>query len=273
MRMTVGQLRRIVREALEAGLVREAPLSDDPILTVDARTESGKAAFAPDLLRKIERFFGNSNYRNKAEYTLRMFPQEVILINAIIDSENHRYDNPVTNERLTAYEPDAGIEMLKRIGVSSDPAYFKELRSKLGGGATVFVNVTGDLVKGDLPTPWMMLHAMFDNGDYSFSPVSEIRDAVFDIYVDSGLGYKNIIRHATMKSARDNNIVDEDIVTEMIVQSIVDSRGLTFKETDDPEMSKKLAEIKQKIDKLGIRQTIHRATAGKVIAIATGTLA
>ena len=273
MRMTVGQLRRIVREALEVGLVREAPLSDDPILTVDARTESGKEAFAPDLFRKIERFFGNSNYRNKAEYTFRMFPQEVILINATIDDEHSRHSNPVTNERLTAYEPDVGIEMLKRIGVSSDPAYFKKLRSKLDGGATVFVNATGELAKGDLPTPWMMLHAMFDNDDYSFSPVSKIRDEVFNIYVDSGLGYEDITRHATMKSARDNNVNSEDIVNEMIVQSIVDSRGLTFKVTDDPKMNQKLAALKQKIDELGIRQTIHSVTAGKVFGVATGTLA
>jgi hypothetical protein len=262
--------------------------------TVDAREDKSDEK----VIQKVKRFHGKE-FGKKAAGVFKLFPQEVYVVPVVAEGRSNRV---LGGLRVKIYEPEAGIALLRDLGLKYD---LDSLGSKLASGATVFLNINEAIEKGLLPTPWMMIHAVFDsdqNGSSLDAIYSNITNQVFEIMQKSGLSNNKIAFRSTMASARNlpwggnkykddyaKSIIDTefDLPAELITQSIVSSKGLDFiLDADHPqwaardqnrgnkpnsEISGKIAQLKADIDALDLKNRFHKSTAGKVIAVGTGT--
>jgi len=144
----------------------------------------------------------------------------------------------------------------------------EDIESKLSGGNTVILSLTQMLSKGFLPTPWMLVHALFET---DWSHFEDEKWAVDEAMGEMGLSSRNILKFATMKSARDNNIQsDVDFVSEMLTQAVVTKKGLHFNKeiAKKPETVEKLTRLEELVnDEINIRQKVFDKLKGKIVVV------
>lgn len=263
MRVKMSRLRRIIREALERGAITEAPFAD-VLPAFDAQSDRGPEA--EKTHKSIERFHKTPVFLKKAAATFKGFPFDVYILPITAD-----YDTEFMMDlgpRISLYDVSEGSELLEAAGL--DREVISRAETAVMQGGSVIVSIVEGLQPNQLPTPWMIVHAAFDSdrtflGDNSKSVMKKI--------YDSGVEPEVLVGAMTMRSATSGNIeLDSvnDIVAELITQSIVDSRGVHFNlEGVSLEDQDRLAEIKSFIDGLKVKERFHNSVKGKFIFLKT----
>ena len=120
------------------------------------------------------------------------------------------------------------------------------------------------LIEGFLPSPWMIMHAMFDNeGDaplvHEFYELAEESGVVFEKF--------NVVCSAlTMKSARNHEIQNEtDILAEILTQAVVTANGFVYNETGDEEVDAFLEQAASLVS--SAKQEMNEFLRGKAVFV------
>lgn len=279
MRITIGQLRRIIKEEVSRS-ISEAPLADDGILPmIDIRkdtTERPHWMGKPATPRSVDRFHRSPEFKAKAERTFGNFPMPVYVIPAVVESRN----SVLGMDRTVVMDPERGLDFLQKSGSTAD---LEHLRGELGKGAVVFLNMSSHLAKGFLPTPWMMVHAIFDD-DYA-GVLDQEKNDIFDLISELKITEGQLMGRMTMKSARDGTITrgaPDDMISELMTQAIVSKDGVRFIMSDDdplwkgknplnPETTEKMMKLKSAIDAMDLKGKFFKAISGKVVSVSVGT--
>jgi len=265
MRVKMSRLRRIVREALATGTIAEAPFMDI-LPAFDAQAERGSPE-AKMAHRSVDRFHRTPVFLKKATATFKDFPYDVYVLPITGD-----YDTEFTQnfgERITVIDASEGVDLLRGIGLDEDVVDRAE--AAVSGGGTVILSVAEGMTPGQLPTPWMIVHAAFDANSRSF--MQGAADDVRKMIIKTGIEGEDLIRAMTMGSARESKIESDsegDIAAELITQAIVDSRGVHFNlDAVSVEDQASLAKIKSFIDALSVKENFHNAVRRKFILLKT----
>ncbi len=295
MKIRLSQLRSIIKEEVSR-ILSEVPLEDiTPV--IDARDDKSDEK----LYTGVKKFHKTDQYKAKAEAAFRTWPFPVYIIPVV--GRNKSYN------RTTIYEADEGIEILRRLNLNYD---LEDLTKKLAEGGTVFLNSSTVLAKGQLPTPWMMIHALFDETGSGNGPFTRMAQEVFDLVEKTSapdadgksISSANLVRRMTMGSARnafekknpsdeDKTILqsDSDIAAELATQAVITTSGVRFITDDGDEWknrnrhadskganpplertSAKLRKLKADIDALNLKERVFNLLRGKVVWINTGGL-
>lgn len=147
-----------------------------------------------------------------------------------------------------------------------------ELLDAVDRGDAVIITTTTRLRKGFLPTPWIIVHSMYD--DPYMNETQSPSEAYFKLIKlivneedrnpqqDWDLWYEAL----TMKSARDRKInAPTDIVGEILTQAVLNRNGFQYNKTQDPEFNKLLAHIADIVS--GERSEFEKRIAGKVSVV------
>jgi len=258
MKIRLSHLRRLINEELNQAFAGITP-------AVDTRPDKSDVKGA----RELSRFHDTPLFKTKAANTFKEFPFPVYIVPVVVEGRG----NSITISRDRVMSPDEGLDILRRAGMNYD---LDRLRKELDAGATVFLNMGERLLKGNLPTPWMIVHALFDSAasGAAIGMQGEFGD-IFDlVYEEFELTSGQITRRMTMASARNGTMTpgsDDDPIAELITQAIVDKRGVTFtwrgKGPQPEEVAQKMSELKSRIDAMDLRNKFYAAISGKVIAV------
>lgn len=198
-----------------------------------------------------------------------------------------RYDVRITG-RVKRYDIMEAEKYLSKTSVNID-----DVLSKLESGATVIASEATHLLKLALPTPWMIIHAIFDNdkdtvgGDgYFGEEFWAIKDFLTEDFWDlddwsefqpeNNEKWKNMIRNSlTMKSAKLYNNPNErppavdDRVAEIMTQEVATSTGFHVNIPDDlDEVDKeKLRDLVKLVKSLSLREKMADYIRGKLVVV------
>ena len=259
MRLRLGTLRRWLRETVtNQGLASVQKTGQEPM----DRPQDG-----PDVTankRPVERFFGGKKFMDDAVKLYRNLSVPIY----VVPVWSYKDSNIVTGNERTTTSEDASA--LTQYGISSERA--AELERARAGGAAIIVAMAAELSKGNLPTPWMIVHAMFDAGDASpFLPDVWQRVYDNDRFLDmwesrDGSKEKRFMSALTMASARNKQIFSySDAIAEIMTQAVLTTNGFTYNETDDPELNEFLEHISSVLQ--DVRRDFEQAISGQVITV------
>lgn len=225
MKITVGQLRRIIKEEVEK-------IVDEMSLGAVGRTVNKDRKSDDDSdLRAVTRLHDTPKYKKEAEISFRLLETTVYVVPVFTNVGIGR------SERTRAISWDEAEPIIVESGL--DPESIKpELEAEK---ACVILSHTSGLVPGFLPTPWMILHSLFDSPrtDLYKKITSRIIDFINNLtenaikkipsYDDIDYG---LLSTLTMKSALNGKItVDNkrDWAAEMATQASRSKHGMTTK--------------------------------------------
>lgn len=222
--------------------------------------------------RKVKRFHETPLYMKKATAAFKNFPFDVWI--QPIDNSEELYD-------VLGIEAPGGhrLEIIDFEDLEDKkgdlPLDVEKIGSVVQGGGCVILSVVRNLEAGFLPTPWMMVHALFDSEDAAgdddsdFSPIlTELEEYILEDLEFGGVF--DVAQYMTMASARNNELSGEnDVVAELCAQEVIATGGVRFSEADDPEVNEKLDMLKEKIKSYDLRGMISNAIKGKVVALGT----
>lgn len=190
------------------------------------------------------------------------------------------YVVPVWSHKMASLDYRMTIDedalSLTQYGVSPERA--QELEAAREGGATIIVAKAAELSKGNLPTPWMIVHAMFD----SIEGMPLLHDIYSEIYDDGTLQdiveaddehTENLRKSLTMGSARGGHLrysTDGDFIAEIMTQAILTTKGFVYKPSGDEIVDDQLERISSIVK--DIRPAFEAAIAGKVINLEVNLL-
>lgn len=209
--------------------------------------------------RQVQRFFGSKKFNDDAVrlYNNLSTPIYVVPVWKVGLSRTQR---PV--ELRDAHQ-------LAYYGVSQERC--EQFESARRSGAAVFVPIAAELKRSFLPTPWMIVHAMFDSrgGGMLDETVGKVTSVLEDMR--DGLGehaWQLIARQLTMKSARDG-VLDtrDDIVAEIMTQAVLTQRGFAYR----PGGSEAVVDGLERISSLvqDVRARFEQAIRGRIIEVDT----
>lgn len=289
MKITVGQLRRIIKEEIQR--VNEAPLADvGDFVNTTSRSDDSRD------VRAAERFHKTPKYRKDAEATFKLFDIPVYIVPIFTSGGT-------TFNRVKVVPWEEAEPLIKESGLKTE-----NIESELGKGACVILSRSGEMVRNFMPSPWMLLHAMFDDsGSYLHKNVTiEIQRKISDLQkrgrnmglsVDD-VGY-GLLSTLSMRSAREGNLNVDTLVdwaAEIATQAVrneMTTRRYTFSrpklpdelknslvrslkksgeyiDENDPkaEIINGLAqELRDFVNGLNIRLTLQNYIRGKVIEV------
>jgi len=232
MKITVSQLRRIIKEEISRVMI-EAPLED----ITPAIHEPG----TPEKNRKaVAKFSSTPAFKAKAKAAFRTWPQPVYMVPATVVARQNSMI-PISSDRSHVYEAEEGLDILKSFKLDYE---FDKLKDALAQGGTVFINGSAEMGKDLWPTPWMMIHAVFD----AANPPRDAGTMINQVYsaielAAAGMAQQDIVRRMTMGSARglpwgknkrprefQANILDadSDLAAELITQALITTSGVEF---------------------------------------------
>ncbi len=202
-----------------------------PAATIDGE-ERGKSEY-PNSPEAYDKFHNSKSFNKKALAAFKEIPYNVWILPLIMNwHDKGRGATKLNYNRFGIYDADEGVALLKQIGAKAD---FNDIESKLNSGATIIVNSSPELIPETLPTPWMMIHAIYDgierNGAAFDEQVEFVRGAIRKMmfkYDESLLS-----DCMTMRSARNKKIeTGNDIEAEILTQATITS-GVKFNVTDE----------------------------------------
>lgn len=227
-------LRQVIRATLsEMSLkgVMKTAISHD-MEPWDPETEDPIEA-TPDAVRK---FHSSKKFLSSANWVFQDFPHDIYILPA--RGAGRRMHGK--SSRNFWASPQEALEVLKNY----KDVDLQDIKSKLDAGATIVVNGVGVLDKGFLPTAWMILHAMLDDGAGS-SPVNslhgELMGLIASLFDARGEDYNALLSCLTMGSARKASFDPEDdgsegdlrgvsdVAAEIIVQEVATQVGFHWK--------------------------------------------
>lgn len=276
-------MKRLLREYVREILLLEAPLADiyPPKKSAQQKEfEKQKSDTMSDP--KVEeprfnRFVSSQKYRENAvkTYANLSVPIHVVPLfsqtGTVISDDRQQFLTGKAAKKFLVKQ-DLGENIVQR------------LCERMEKGDAVFC-VASTVGRADfLPTPWMIVHSMFDPYPAS-KKLKSVYDAVNNevnnelLKIDPrGIRYMNdypkreaaLITMAhkalTMKSARDSNINRAgDVIAEILTQSIVSAKGFVFNETGDEKFDSSLRKIAGFV--ANARQIFESEISGKLIVV------
>lgn len=266
-RLTVGTLRRIIRES---------PIADVlPMVSSRSNNDNTDHGSSKQDEKQVEKLFNGKKFRDDLVKKFAILSVPIFVI------------PQYTNDYQSNYRV-RNNDGLQSLGLSDGK--IQELKSALSQGSTVFVVRSSGLVEDFLPTPWIIVHSMFDDIN-----VSQVQGSAFKQLVnlinkllatakvtldpsrispngttDEGTASTRKLWHKclTMKSARDNQLVGvSDTVAEIMCQAILTKAGFTFNSSGKP----KIDALFQKISKVTqyARAEFEASIKGQVLHIDT----
>ena len=262
-------LRHLIREMIDEMAYGGTMAGIDLKPSQDTERDDGwtSVSQASKSSAAIDKYHRTPTYTAKALATFAAFPYDVF----VVPVATRRIDlwGNLTENRVKVMTPGEGLKSLETLrnkhGVALD---VEDIASKLSGGSTVILSLTQMLSKNFLPTPWMLVHALFETDWSHFEDEKWEVDSAME---EMGLSMRNTIKFATMKSARDNNVQsDADFVSEMLTQAVVTKAGLRFNKeiAKKPETVEKLTRLETLVnDEIGIRQKVFDKLKGKIVVV------
>lgn len=256
----MGQVRGLLHEiiATNQGLASIQKTGQEPV----DKEQDGTLALLNK--RPIERFFTSKKFADDAVRLYRNLSVPIY----VVPVWSYRNSNIVTGNERTITSTDANV--LTQYGISPERA--KQLERARAGGAAIIVALAAELSKGNLPTPWMIVHAMFDPGD----GIPFLDDTWSRVYDDErfldmweshdGSNEKRFMSALTMASARKRQIFSySDAIAEIMTQAVLTAKGFTYNKTDDPELNDFLDHISSVLQ--DARRDFERSIAGQMITV------
>lgn len=262
MKMTLGQLRRLLSEAgdLDQALAGVQGAGEEP-----GEEDWQKDAEATANRRPVQRFFG----KKFTDDAIRLYKNLTVPI-YVVPVWSYKSSNLDGDGKRVAASDDA--LSLAQYGVSSERAEALELAR--GSGAAIFVAQVARLDKGSLPTPWMIVHAMFDTQQANSPTLGKMWMDVYragadeDDFVDafeSDSG-RLMSKALTMKSARDGRLgAYTDAIAEILTQAVLTTAGFQYNETGDDRMDSLMANVARVV--APAREEFESQVAGKVLTV------
>lgn len=268
MKIRIGKLRQIIRETLEEKDLDEMALAG--VYPAEHDRHPGMGFLSKAERKKnydaLSRYHAGDLYKEKAEFAFRFFSIPVYILPL-------ETANEMSGKRVFFYPIDQGLELLTKVAKikkkKGAEGWFDiaDIEEKLKGGATLIVSLCSEIRPNQVPTPWMLFHAMFDGArpnvkfEAQYKKLQELIDELFD------LAGTEIYSYFTMKSARDNNIDDRgNLVAEIMTQEIVDSRGLNVKFSENnEEINSKLRGIVETVKSWNLRELMEKSMRGKIV--------
>ncbi len=303
MKITINELKTLVRKVVKQ--INEAPFAGvEPMIST--RTPERQEIY--DNLEKnynydslgrtsnpkaIDRFHRTSFYQRKANWAFAGFDMPVYIIPFIKERENFRR----RNARMKFISKDEFVDIVKESGQEID---VEKVFSNLDSGACYILSRTNYLSKGFLPTPWMILHALFDDQMVSFSAYQSFNfpDSLNIIYkfkiwlLNQITKFQvNLYKKYTYKSLNDDNYQKiikqlqefyertnlknvnqytgpQDFVAEIMTQEIATMNGFQVKMLGN-ENDKFWQNILDKIKSLNLKKLMADSFKGQIIQINT----
>lgn len=269
--ITLGALRRLI--------LSEAPLAaiEEPGVDAD-HNDPAKSK----KKREVQRFFKSKKFADDAIRLYRNLAVPIYLI-PLWSSQNTAFTNANRTHDVTTKELIAG-------GVSPERA--QEIEREVSKGACALVVAASVLLKGGLPTPWMIVHAIIDNindsGDHmSFAgtPLDasrrEIQRALWKLdgskspdgfqpfYPDDPESYpqfRAFLGALSMRSARTLQINSvTDAVAEILTQALITRQGFSYRETGIPAVDEALRRCQVAVE--GAKTAFEELISGRMIRI------
>jgi hypothetical protein len=238
MKMRLSELRGHLRSVLA-----EAPLADLDVTAEPLSLKTDKS--------KVQKFFGSKGFETEAKRVFGFLKTPVYLITV--------EQNASLSSRRAVFYGEHLRSVLQGTDISDER--IASLEQKIDEGASVIVATANELRAGFQPTPWMIIHAMFDN------EASQMPSFVNKLYHVLTRARFDIRPYLTMRSARDGKIPDSDsdVASEIATQAIATTSGFQFKQSHDEKINVTLKSI-QEIMK-DARSQFDDWISGKVIVI------
>ncbi len=258
--MTVKEVRELVREVLA-----EAPLADiHPFQDVsrlgdeyeDVTKEKDKN------IQQVKKFHGSSKFRDDAIKSYRFLNVPIHIVPA--------WNVPTDpGDRIVLVDPTKNLDGLEN-SLDMDPEVVSKLADLAKRGDAVWIVQSSSLMKGNLPTPWMIVHAMFDDNAYHSGQVYKIfheeLDLAFDLADEIFGADLNFGQVLTMKSARDGNVVSEtDVGPEILCQALLTTHGFKYNLTGVATVDDLLVQLDKKL--AGVRKKFENVIRGKIMLV------
>ena len=285
MRITVRHLRRIIKEELDQAYAGNLPAYNtekDEEKDKDDPTHSFKT---------IEKFHTSPMFSGKAINAFKHFKTPIwILPVKVYDVARGEIADDF--RRTEVYD-----DLTKIKNVLSNGGYPQEtidrVQEIVSSGGTVMISSIGRMVKGRLPSPWMLIHSLFDIGDdmagFFRTTFKMIERNLFNFINKPNqkrffTGPEFVKKFLTMGSARTGQLSDspDDIISEIMTQELTTTKGFNFKDPNEvyeessgevpleyyEEMFNRLKIIKEKLAAENLKQKFDEMIAGKLITIA-----
>lgn len=218
---------------------------------------------------QIEKFHSSKLFHAKGHAAFKHFPFDIWIMPISVPDYEKIFD---MEKRYRAFDIEEIVERLKKYNIDVPE---KQLRSIVGSGGCVIMSTVGGLGKGGLPTPWMIIHGLFDS--YSnYAGNTGMSLMLIDLHrfcSEINLSDRELYDHMTMKSAIKKEINGgDDLYSELLTQEIITTGGVKFKDSDDPKISRKLELIKHKIKSFNLKEKISNMFKGKVVVVETASM-
>ena len=309
MRITVRQLRRIIKEELNS-LDQMAWAGNLPIVdaqgTVDPQDDDPRFKEPRLSLKAVDKFHSNPLFAKKATAAFKDYKTPIWILPVKINHKSSKFWQPTEEGRRYDIfdDPNLAVEALRGGGVP-EPT-LQQIHGILSNGGTVIANVAAGLRTNFFPTPWMMIHAIFDSEKIKF--FDDVYQNVYKMLFTDPISVptpKNPDRKLTistsmlpplmtMRSARKGKITPhspEDVVAEMLTQEMVTTRGVHFNEPESTmrnyfttargmefsdstrnlynAVGERLEEVKVYIKSQNLKERFDDLIAGKLIVLET----
>jgi hypothetical protein len=281
MKITLRQLRSLIREMAFDRLSRMTNVSgdahgafgDQEISDERLQTEPGIWAGRKS---SVEKYFKSKSWTKKAQGAYKNIQSKIWVIPNF--SSGLEYWDSYRGNEILSFE-----EALPAIEVSDYTP--EETKAHLNSGGTLWI-LNSDRITADFwPSPWMALHALFDDGDAYSGMTKDFTGPIDERLEDEGYDFSDIlISHMTMKSATSGKLSpgnENDVISEIITQVIQTGGHLKLKPFDPNccevlsdmdenellEYENRLNEFKSFIESLNIPQKFEQLISGKIFFI------
>ena len=276
MHMTIALLRRHISHTL-----KEMALASVQQPGIDSTRPEAARGDTDKKRRGVQRYFKQQKFVDDATKLYKNMSVPIYVV-PVWSGDQPGYDS---GGRAGTIENNV-VPTLMKFGMSEQRA--NELEQARKSGAAIFIAQASQLMKGGLPSPWMIVHAIFDDLEERTSDFVKSNPGLYRSYkqVNAALNsidipgamdeypgeeddfaqFKKFLGALTMGSARTNQIqTSSDAVCEIMTQAVLTTNGFVYNETDDDQVNKAL----QKIAKVtaDARQAFESAIAGKLIDI------
>jgi hypothetical protein len=284
MKITLGQLRSLIREMAFEKISKVTDTFDhwedyDP----DDRDEEIEKEIQDDIKyrekkkEKLDKYFSSKKWSGDASNLYKFIKAPIWII-------------PDMNEAVTSGDMrHVEILSLEEAMPSIEQSDFmpEEVEAHLNAGGCVLIIGANDMRQNEWPSPWMVLHAIFDYaevyndsvGDFYRKNIDIIRSSVEELEESYPRFWNILVSSMTMKSARDGKIGSErDAAAELLVQSIALRNGCRIKQLSDELIAKynipledidlingKLMELENEVNSLNMKELINDLFTGNIL--------
>lgn len=270
MKLSLYHLRTLIAEAL----LNEMPFLGKSQLQIGPdRGRSDIRTNQPVLAQKnqkaVGRFFDSPKFKNDA---IKLYNNLAVPI----------YVVPIWEGLVNVGDRNMNVRSQDLVKMGFSKEKIEEFIDMKNSGAAVFIVSASSLESGFLPTPWMIIHALFDDGDPELSTIpsmtnykdrlSELVSSIVPVgrrqfaqqSEQQRQRYVRLLKGLTMRSARETQIFTlSDFISEIITQSVATKSGFTYKSTGDEEIDVLLEQIQALM--IDAKREFEKAIAGKII--------